>query len=433
MIEAAISFLWILFLAILAKKNVLWSALAILAALPLFLIRLSIFGIPTTTLELGIYTVVIVWGAKRVCGDPIPTSDVGIGSPHLWKEFFHSFRWPLILWLGMTFVSSLYAPDRETSFGILKGWFLDPILLFIVMYDCVRRKLITSQQIVAAFGTGALSIAAFGLIDLFTTIGKVKIPGRLDSFFESANYVSLYLGPVFVMLAALVWKNSREWPWKKRAVSAAAALIILVALLLTKSFGGWIATSAGIGALLLLGPENKKARRVGWAGIGLLLLALTIYGSTIGFRHYNPLFKITSLDTRRDLLVGAKGLILEQPVFGHGLASFRAEFPSYVKEHKNQFPHYVDLHNALWPHNVYLAIWVESGVIALIGFLWLLLLTLFDGLRSYFKTRSWVTLAGLASLITVAVHGLIDTPYFKNDLSILFWMIFLFCAIKEES
>jgi len=28
-----------------------------------------------------------------------------------------------------------------------------------------------------------------------------------------------------------------------------------------------------------------------------------------------------------------------------------------------------------------------------------------------------------AAMIVLLVHGLVDTPYFKNDLSVLFWLI----------
>jgi len=34
-----------------------------------------------------------------------------------------------------------------------------------------------------------------------------------------------------------------------------------------------------------------------------------------------------------------------------------------------------------------------------------------------------ILLALMASMITLLVHGLVDVPYFKNDLSILFWLI----------
>jgi len=39
------------------------------------------------------------------------------------------------------------------------------------------------------------------------------------------------------------------------------------------------------------------------------------------------------------------------------------------------------------------------------------------------KDSQILILALLASMVTILIHGLVDTPYFKNDLSILFWLI----------
>ncbi len=29
----------------------------------------------------------------------------------------------------------------------------------------------------------------------------------------------------------------------------------------------------------------------------------------------------------------------------------------------------------------------------------------------------------MAAMVVIVIHGLVDTPYFKNDLAILFWLI----------
>jgi hypothetical protein len=43
---------------------------------------------------------------------------------------------------------------------------------------------------------------------------------------------------------------------------------------------------------------------------------------------------------------------------------------------------------------------------------------------------------GFALLLTVLVHGFLDTPFFKNDLALIFWVIVLVVTLplnKEDS
>ena len=75
------------------------------------------------------------------------------------------------------------------------------------------------------------------------------------------------------------------------------------------------------------------------------------------------------------------------------------------------------------PHNLYLTIVSESGIIALFGFLWFVGLWLWRGAKQYTITRDPILLGALCAMLVILVHGLVDTPYFKNDLSVLFWMI----------
>jgi hypothetical protein len=37
--------------------------------------------------------------------------------------------------------------------------------------------------------------------------------------------------------------------------------------------------------------------------------------------------------------------------------------------------------------------------------------------------KQWLKLGIMAAMITIIIHGLVDVPYFKNDLAILFWII----------
>ncbi len=411
---------WVVGIALLAWWRLEMAIVVLLATVPIFLIRLSIFGVPTTLLELGIYACAGVWGMRH-----LPTKH--------WRPLFSMFRGmfsgvrvPLGLWLSWTVFSALFAPDLQTSFGILKGWFVDPLLLLLMVADLLSAARLTSVRIILSLGIGAVAVGGFGLVDLWSEIGKIKIPGRLDSFYESANYVSLYLGPILVLWLGMLFGRWKILSWLKRGMILGGMAVMGVALLFTQSFGGWM--SAGFASVFLIGVFAIHIERIRWmGGVGLLVLVLATggYAATQGFSHYNERFQISSLDTRRDLWIGAWGLIQEQPILGQGLGAFRGAYPAYVNAHPQDFPYYVDLYNALWPHQLYLAIWVESGGLALFGFLWLIVAWARRQGQAYWKGREWIFAASLAAMLAIFLHGWVDTPYFKNDLSVLFWIVFL--------
>ena len=83
------------------------------------------------------------------------------------------------------------------------------------------------------------------------------------------------------------------------------------------------------------------------------------------------------------------------------------------------------------PHNLYLAVWLEAGLIGLLGF-FLLIAAWFrnlvslrhpdDGNERIKKTSA--LLMGLLGLYLAL--GLVDTPFFKTDLAFIFWLILAF-------
>ncbi len=73
--------------------------------------------------------------------------------------------------------------------------------------------------------------------------------------------------------------------------------------------------------------------------------------------------------------------------------------------------------------------WSEIGLLGLFAFAWLIFAffrTTFPSLKIREGRVGYesITIAATAAMITLLVHGLVDVPYFKNDLAILFWVIY---------
>jgi len=84
----------------------------------------------------------------------------------------------------------------------------------------------------------------------------------------------------------------------------------------------------------------------------------------------------------------------------------------------------------MYPHNIFLNFWSELGLLGVLLFIWLIGKYLFISLKLTLalsrekKAEKYLILGLLSAMITIVVHGLVDVPYFKNDLAVMFWILF---------
>ena len=83
----------------------------------------------------------------------------------------------------------------------------------------------------------------------------------------------------------------------------------------------------------------------------------------------------------------------------------------------------------LYPHNIFLNFWSELGLLGALLFIWIIIKHSYSSLKLTIaygrekKPEKYLALGLLAAMVAIIIHGLVDVPYFKNDLSVLFWLI----------
>jgi O-antigen ligase len=110
-------------------------------------------------------------------------------------------------------------------------------------------------------------------------------------------------------------------------------------------------------------------------------------------------------------------MLRDHPLFGVGISGFAAGIaPYWNPQHQDRF---------IYPHNLLLNFWVETGILGVIAFGWLMIQAFRVTWRGWREDREWgpLHLGVLLALIGVIVHGLVDVPYWKNDLSFEFWVL----------
>jgi O-antigen ligase len=334
-------------------------------------------------------------------------------------------------------VGVVVSSDLRTALGTLRGFLIDPFLVALLAvrhlraYDYPRlvAGLIVSATLVS---TVSLTAAWLGLP------WAVAADGRLLGLFgievnASPNYLAMWVAPA--VAAGLAWLMIPPWyPKRWQALLAAATVLNLVAVLQTDSraalataiLGGLIAAAVYYRSTLMTIPFAQAGA---WAILGGLIL----FGATV----VQPDFSLTpeaggrittSTNIRWEIWRTTGELIRQHPIEGLGLGDYQREFGALTAGRVN-YPEFITP-RALTPHNLWLNAWVQIGLIGLIGFIGLIGLAV----RSYLRAEpSIAATLGLALLTTILLHGLVDTPAWKNDLAVLFWLALAGAALVRAA
>ncbi len=389
----------------------IWLVSLIVLLLPTYLIRFSVYDVPTTGLEILIYASVIAILASR------PLATIFDNLKLLSRRFGGA-----ILCLAVGVIVGIFSTeDDRQALGLTKAYFLDPILFLLVLTTTLNTKEKLNRALWSLLIGGAF-VGLSALIIPVTADGRAIGLYSLDPT-ASPNFLALFLAPILPLATyQLIVAKSL----KIRLLASLVTLLIGYGLVSAGSRGGLMAAGFGLGLLIFWLAEQHKSVTLRQAGrLGLLVL---VVGALIGgFLQAKPDFSVrpahrvaTSNNLRYEIWKTTIVDILPKHwLSGSGLGNYQQKFTELTK-HRINYPEYIAPW-ALTPHNLILTFWVNLGIVGLIGLIWLLVI-FFRLNPSPTKTPSLV-LALHVSMITLLVHGLVDSPYWKNDLALLFWIL----------
>jgi len=400
-----------------------WAVVLTILFLPTYLLRFQVWFVPMTILEVMVLVVFVVWVVKYILGRGAKASSTQVGGI-IWP-----WKWLTIFWVLAGIVAVVVSPDIRQALGLWKAYILEPVLFFIVFVNTIKTPP-QIRSVIWAFGALAVFIGFVALLQYAGLVGipspyDTQIPRRATSVFPFPTAVGKLLGPLVVLFLGLILVRDdkgneglvggvvggkqlwlpRLFPWGVLAFGA-------IALLFSFSRGAIIGVLAG----LIFISFFSRWRKWLWAGVVVVVILCLI----VPFTRHELFSLISTQDTSADVHVvmwkGAVRIIKDNPLVGTGLASFPVVYEKYKEaSHTEFFPN---------PDELYLTLWIEMGLAGLIIFLWLVVKYFRVGvglLRKNFFSGYAVGL--MAAIVTLLVHGFFDTPYFKNDLAVAFWIL----------
>ena len=300
--------------------------------------------------------------------------------------------------------------SQQTALGVWKGWVLAPMLYFFVFTQVVTDGVKLKKLLLYFIYSGALVAVACYLFGIFGD--GITYDLRLSGFFESANYLSLYLGsPLLLGVYYLLHGNMLNR--REELYNLASVTTMTHALFLTQSYAAIIAVFGAIAIyiLVLLVRHKMSLFKI---SITFLILVITfgaIAGSQLNsgkFQQFIDFEHRSSSTVRLEIYEIAWGLVNTYPLTGVGPGLFQGYYQVKGPGILGQAPMEWNIPH---PHNLFLAFWLNAGLLGLFALLGILVLAHFR------LTYPIIALWG------IIIHGLFDTPFWKNDLAMIFWLV----------
>ena len=465
----ALIIIFVVFFALLAWRRLDLATALVIAALPAYQIRFNLGFLPMTLLEAMILVLFAAWFIKAWRADELPLLFY-LSFPRRRESHQNIKQYPfhleIILLLIVALVSAGAAGFTNASLGILKAYFIEPVMFFIVFVNVFKIK----ENRNKIFWALAISAFVVSLVAIYQWLSGNLLPaawqgsGRVTGAFAYPNALGLYLGPIIITLSGwllgLTAQNIKyqisndkqilnsKLPILKALFVCSVILLSVTAIYFSHSQGALIGL---IIALVIFGVlYNWRSRLIVTAVMVAALITLSLSPTGLGRLQSKIMLRDLDGQIRRQQWAETKKMLLDGRIItGAGLANYQMAVAPHHQEgifvrdyNDSDFQRKVvfnadyrrrvwqPLETYLYPHNIFLNFWSELGLVGMLLFLWIIVkyflisLKSIKSVKSIKSERERALILGLAcAMIVIVVHGLVDAPYFKNDLAVLFWVL----------
>ena len=372
------------------------------ALAPAYVIRWHIGPLPSTMLEASILATIAVFAVEVYRGK----------HPLEWRS---PFTIPAALFLVAGAISVAVSPEQVKGLGLFRAYLVEPIAFYFVLGN-VAQNAWRARLVLGGLAVGGSVAGIANAVVILNAIRhhtlNIALPPPVV-IYNTPNAVALYLVPLIGIAACMFLYDRARYV---RALSAVFLAISLSAVFLSLSRGGYLALAA---MALILAVINRYR----W----YLLPAVVIAGAAISrvpaiasrlaheFNIHDPNNTFLS---RVDLWQATLRMLRDHPIFGTGMFGFARGIQPYRGG--------VYQENLIYPHNIVLNMWTETGLLGLASFLWILVQAFrvsWTGWTSGPGAWRAIQLGIVLAMVAIIVHGLVDVPYFKNDLALEFWTL----------
>ena len=328
-----------------------------------------------------------------------------------WKWIPTPLDNPIFVLLILSILSTLFSMDRYTSL-----WSFILLLNYVTLYYLVIHTIRTRpqvRQLVYLIVGMATFLSVFGFFKVFGVnpfpwwdYADLPQHTRLTATFGNPDHLAGYMEMALPLILGLFLFGYRR---AKVFFLMYLSFLLLTALVLTLSRGGWFGALIGLvfmAVSLLFNRHFKRKRLVLGLMGGTLAVALVVFDSTPTLER---ILTVTekgvgpNLHDRMAVWDGTKEMIAQHPLLGTGPGTFAFAFT------RHQPPGLSAQFNMA--HNDYLHVISEVGLPVTAIIIWMLIALYRKGFKKL-KNRSrqvrGVTLGAMSGITALLVHSFFD-------------------------
>lgn len=338
---------------------------------------------------------------------------------------------PLVSYWAIALIATLLSPVRVAALdGMVK------LTIYMLAFVSMSRMMRIGWRsiLIAAYLITALVASAYGLQQWFLGAPELatwtdptsETAGvtRVYSFLGNPNLFAGYLMPALPLgaIAAIYWQN-----WGMKAIGALTAIMGAFCIVQSQSRGGLMGIAAAGFTLVLLLVYWWGKRLPSWTlpsvfgGTAGAIALGTILVPTLRKRVFSIFgTEDSSKAFRVNVWMSVLNMIKAKPILGIGPGNkaFNLIYPLYQRSG----------YSALGTYSVPLEIMVETGIIGVVCYGWLIFTVLIQAWIALNRLRSdrdanglWI-IAAIAALVGMLVHGLVDTVWYRPQVQLLWWL-----------
>lgn len=346
--------------------------------------------------------------------------------------------YPLVLF-GAMFLAVFfsYAPSMSLRFLF---YHISAALCVLVTVSAVRN----AEELKRLAAGGAVCVAVSGAYGIVQRIQGVEVnrsyvdlkvnagmPGRVESFFDNPNTFAEVLILLLPLVLALILCSRHLF---SKLIASGVFVVGVAACGMTYSRASWVGGACAMAVMVFLWKPKLIP-----AFILLCCLAVPFLPATI----LNRILTITNLSdsstaSRIPLIQAALEVIRSRPIWGAGLGTAAPQ--AYIAEWNLYHADFPYVHS----HNFYLEVWVEAGLLGVVGFvasmLWNVKRAAHTVRHCADSSARTITCAAAASMCGAMVCGLADYLWNYPRVMCIFWFVFAMalagtkvCALESKS
>ena len=339
----------------------------------------------------------------------------------------------LLIYLALALLATGFSPvPAAAAKGLLK------LLSYLGVYALMQRLLEQAPQwwnrLLAGLLLGQLATSVVGLRQIYAPTEDLALwadpnsvadgTRRIYSTLGNPNLLAGYLVPLMPLAVVALLRWQGFWP---RLLALSSLSSGLAAAVFTYSRGGWIGLFFSLGSmgLLLLLRQSRHLSPLLRKLLPPLVISAVLVALAVAALKVEPLrIRLLSMVAGREdssnnfrinVWLSALEMVRDRPWLGigPGNSAFNLIYPLY------QQPGYT----ALSAYSVPLELAVETGIPGLLAGLGLFITSLRLGMAQLQRDLllSLPAVGGMAAVIGLAGHGLVDTIFFRPEVQLSGW------------